>query len=135
MHSKINRFIGILIVVLLPEIHSTGQELNHSIERGKKLYATNCQNCHMANGKGVKGVFPPLASSDYLMSDLDRSIEQILYGANKPMTVNGVEYNGNMMGFEALSNQEVADILNYIRNSWGNSGKRVSSDQVEKIRK
>jgi len=89
----------------------------------------------MANGKGVKGVFPPLANSDYLMSDLNRSIKQILYGAKGKMVVNGVEYNGNMVGFEALSNQEVADVLNYIRNSWGNEGKMVSASQVEKARK
>jgi len=131
----IKKTLGISAVVIFTIVQSPAQNLNESIKRGKELYATNCQNCHMANGKGVKGVFPPLANSDYLMSDLDRSIRQILYGANKPMTVNGVEYNGNMMGFEVSSNTELSDVLNYIRNSWGNDGERVTAAKVGEIRK
>ncbi|MEP2771321.1 MAG: cytochrome c [Fulvivirga sp.] len=108
-------------------------ELKASMERGKEIYLANCVTCHMANGQGVPNVFPPLAKSDYLMEDLDRSVKQILYGAQGEMKVNGVVYNGIMTGFD-LSDKEVADLLNYIRNSWGNKGEIVKPNQVEKAK-
>lgn len=130
---------SILIILFITSsiavCNAQSAELKTSMERGKELYITNCQNCHMADGKGVSGAFPPLAKSDYLMKDLNRSIKQVLYGAQGKMVVNGVTYNGSMMGYKMLSNQEVADIMNYIRNSWGNSGEMVTPQQVEKVRK
>ena len=109
-------------------------ELKDSMERGQKLYATNCQSCHMANGQGVPSVFPPLAKSDYLMEDKVRSIKQILYGAQGEMVVNGKTYNGQMMSYDMLSDQEIADVLNYIRNTWGNKGEIVKPQEVKKVR-
>ena len=108
--------------------------LKESMVRGEKLYATNCQSCHMANGKGVANAFPPLAKSDYLMEDKIRSIKQVLYGAQGKMVVNGKTYNGQMMAYDMLSNQEIADVLNYIRNTWGNNGEIVKPSEVAKVR-
>jgi nitrite reductase (NO-forming) len=85
-------------------------------------------------GEGVKGSFPPLAKSDYLMVDLDRSISQILIGNTDKITVNGVKYYMPMMGID-LTDIQVADVLNYIRNSWGNKGEIVLPKQVRKVRK
>lgn len=110
-------------------------ELKASMERGEELYVTNCQNCHMANGQGVGKVYPPLANSDYLMEDVTRSIDQVLHGTDDGTVIEGVKYSGEMTAFNMLSNQEIADVLNYIRNSWGNDGKMVTSEQVEKVRK
>lgn len=106
-------------------------DLKKSMLRGKKLYSVYCLACHMADGDGMAGAFPPLAGSDYLMEDVDRSIRQVLYGYIGPMVVNGITYNGEMTPFEGLEDQEIADILNYVRNSWGNSSKIIKAKQVK----
>jgi len=91
-----------------------------SKQRGKKVYELNCQTCHGEDGTGVPSVFPPLAKADYLMQNRSRAIRQILYGARGIMVVNGQSYTGEMPAQNALSDTEIADVLNYVRNSWGN---------------
>ena len=109
-------------------------DLKASIERGKEVYNTHCITCHMEKGEGIEGVFPPVAKSDYLMADKNRSIKQILEGASGEMTVNGKVYNGEMPAID-LSDEEVSDVLNYVRNSWGNKGAAVTPDEVKSQRK
>ena len=113
-----------------------GQEtgLKESMTRGRQLYMSNCSSCHMPTGEGIARVFPPLAGSDYLMNDLDRSVREILYGVKGEMTVNGILYNGEMNAFN-FTDQETADVLNYIRNTWGNSGQMVTAEKVKSLRK
>ena len=106
-----------------------------SLKRGQEIYKSTCINCHMANGKGVPRAFPPLAKSDYLMADVNRSINDLLNGLNGKITVNGVSYFGSMISYKALSDQEIADVLNYIRNSWGNNGDFIEEKTVTKARK
>ena len=101
--------------------------------RGKEIYTANCVTCHMQTGEGIDGVYPPLAKSDYLMADNQRAIKQVLEGAIGAMTVNGVKYNGFMTGFN-LNDQEVSDVLNYIRNSWGNKGEPIKPEEVKAVR-
>lgn len=118
-----------LTIVLGPAFLLQSDPLTESMERGKVVYAVYCAACHFQEGQGLAGVFPPLAKSDYLMEDLDRSIQQIASGVTGEMTVNGAVYNGVMQGFP-LSNDEIADVLNYIRNSWGNTGEIVTPEKV-----
>lgn len=87
----------------------------------------------MENGEGLEDVYPPLAKSDYLMSDKARSIRIILNGISGPMKVNGKSYDSEMQGYP-LSDQEAADVLNYIRNSFGNKGAMVTAGEVAKAR-
>ncbi len=105
---------------------SSAAALKESIQRGKAVYtgAGICVTCHMQDGKGQAGVFPPLANSDYLMGDRKRAILQVLNGATGEMVVNGVTYNGVMppMGL-SLSDEQIADVLNYVMNNWGNTNK------------
>ncbi|MEQ9415405.1 MAG: cytochrome c [Cyclobacteriaceae bacterium] len=108
-------------------------ELKASMVRGKEVFNANCATCHMQNGEGIEGVYPPLAKSDYLMADKLRAIKQVLKGASGPMTVNGVQYNGFMTGFD-LSDKEVSDVLNYIRNSWGNKSEAITPAEVKSAR-
>jgi len=108
-------------------------DLKASMTRGQQIYTANCVTCHMAKGEGIEGVYPPLAKSDYLMANKKRAIQQIIEGANGEMKVNGVTYNGFMMGFD-LSDHEVSDVLNYIRNSWGNKGEMVKPSEVKSNR-
>lgn len=98
--------------------------LEQSIADGKEIYQDFCLQCHLDTGKGVSGVFPPLAQSDYLLNNLDLSIKGIKYGMSGPITVNGEEYNGVMQN-QGLDDVEIADLMNYVINSWGNKSKEV----------
>ena len=109
-------------------------DLKASIARGKEIYIASCISCHMDEGQGLEGVYPPLAKADYLMADKKRSIQQVLYGASGEMKVNGKIYNMEMTGFE-LKDDEVSDVLNYIRNSFGNKGAAITAAEVKAARK
>ena len=104
---------------------------NHSI--GKELYEDFCVRCHMTDGKGVKGAYPPLANADYLLNKRIESIKAVKYGLSGPIVVNGVNYNLNMENM-GLDSQEIADVMNYILNSWGNkSEKSVTEKEVDEV--
>lgn len=109
-------------------------DLKASVVRGKDVYVTYCMSCHMEQGEGLEGAYPPLAKSDYLMADKKRSILQVIHGANGEIKVNGVVYNGEMPGVD-ITDQEVSDVLNYIRNSFGNKGAAVTPAEVKASRK
>jgi mono/diheme cytochrome c family protein len=105
-----------------------------SIERGGMLFTDFCMQCHMANGKGIEGTFPPLAGSDWLTDKRSESIHAVKYGQSGEIVVNGKTYNSVMVRM-GLSDQEVADVLNYVMNSWGNSQKKmVTAEEVSKIK-
>lgn len=115
--------------------NSQDPKLQESIERGADIYSDFCINCHMPSGEGVPGTFPPLAKSDYLMKNREASIKGIKYGQSGEITVNGVKYNSTMAAM-GLSDDEVADVMNYITNSWGNKNtKMVTETEVSKIKK
>lgn len=110
-------------------------ELQESITRGQEIYTDFCINCHMADGKGVENTFPPLANSDYLKNNQEASIRGIKYGQKGEITVNGKTYN-SFMAPMGLSDDEVADVMNFINNSWGNSNdKMVTEEEVSKVKK
>jgi mono/diheme cytochrome c family protein len=109
-------------------------DLKASIARGKEVYVNQCYSCHQEAGEGIEDVYPPLAKSDYLMADKARSISQTLHGVSGEIKVNGKTYNGEMTGFD-LTDEEVSDVLNYIRNSWGNKGTAVTPQEVAAARK
>ena len=96
-----------------------------SIEEGTLIYQDFCLQCHGSEGKGESGVFPPLAQSDYLMENIIQSIEGIKYGMQGEIVVNGVVYKG-MMAAQGLDDEEIADVMNYILNSWGNLSTRTN---------
>lgn len=125
----------LVITILLMSFQKKQKfDLKASIERGKEVYNTQCITCHMEKGEGIDGAFPPLAKSDYLMADKNRSIKQILEGATGEMKVNGKVYNGEMPAID-LTDEQVSDVLNYIRNSWGNKGGAVTPNEVTAQRK
>ncbi|MEQ8301889.1 MAG: cytochrome c [Cyclobacteriaceae bacterium] len=125
--------VGAAIILTLLSFRKIQSDLVESIKRGKEIYSNNCLTCHMDSGEGIEGVYPPLAKSDYLMADKNRSIQQILEGSIGTMTVNGIKYNGFMTPFN-LNDQEVSDVLNYVRNSWGNKGGPVTPAEVKALR-
>ncbi len=103
------------------------------IEAGKKIYMQACFACHQTNGEGVANAFPPLAKSDYLNADPARSIGVLLKGLSGEIVVNGKKYN-SIMPSQQLSDEEVAHVLTYVYNSWGNNGTVVSPKDVQKRR-
>lgn len=126
---------GILVtaIVLFSFRQSQDFDLKASIQRGQDIYAAQCMSCHMDHGEGLEDVFPPLAKSDYLMADKERSIREVIHGVSGEITVNGKIYNGFMSGFD-LTDQQVSDVLNYIRNNWGNTGEPVTPHEVAAVR-
>lgn len=103
-------------------------DLKASVKRGKTIYETSCITCHMADGKGLEGVYPPLVKSN--MADKNRLIKVIVQGMRGPSKVNGVDYNGEMAGI-VLTNEQAADVANYVRNSWGNKAPAILPSQVQ----
>ncbi|MDG1974602.1 MAG: cytochrome c [Flavobacteriaceae bacterium] len=117
-------------------ILSQNDSLSISIKKGKSLYEDFCVRCHMPNGKGQKGIIPPLAKSDFLFKHMEESIKALKYGGiDGEIIVNGVKYNSRMekMG---LYDDEIADIMNYTLNSWGNKyDERITEKDVSVIKK
>ena len=105
--------------------------LKESIQRGKEWYTTECQSCHMAEGEGLTGVFPPLAKTDYLKQPTPFLINIILKGQTGEIVVNGTTYNTPMPAQDYLTDEKISDILNYIRNSWDNKGSAITPGQVK----
>ena len=110
-------------------------ELEKSITRGKSLYNDFCVQCHLPNGKGTKGIFPPLDGADWLVEKRTESIRAVKYGQKGEIVVNGVTYN-NAMPPMGLTDQEVADVMNYTMNSWSNEQEEmVTLEEVNAIKK
>jgi nitrite reductase (NO-forming) len=108
--------------------------LEQQIKAGGALFNGTCSVCHQNDGAGIANVFPPLAKSDYLV-DAKRSIDVVLNGLSGPITVNGQNYNSVMPPMSQLNEDEVANILTYVRNSWGNPGGRITAEEVGQVRK
>ena len=110
--------------------------LKASITRGNEIYNDFCVQCHLDNGEGVAGIFPPLSNSDYLLNNIRESIYGLKYGMEGPITVNGELYDGIMVS-QGLDNEEIADVMNYILNSWENSynNEIITPSLVNEIKK
>ena len=106
-----------------------------SIKAGSEIYQDFCVQCHLSTGIGVFGLFPPLKASDYLLENTNLSIAGIKYGLKGKIIVNNEEYDGVMIR-QGLDNVEVADVMNYILNEWGNETTDfITPNQVSKIPK
>lgn len=109
-------------------------DLDAQVAAGRALYQGTCSVCHGGQGEGMEGVFPPLAESDFLMADKRRSIEVVLNGLEGPITVNGKDYDSVMPPMSQLSDDEIANILTFVRNSFGNQGEAVTAEEVRSVR-
>ena len=133
-HTNVLVKYGLSVIFLgLVFIPVYAQSLNESITRGKKIYNSECIACHMENGEGLPGAFPPLANSDYFKDDISKAVDAILNGLEGELVVNNETYFG-VMDPLPLTNQELADVLNYIRNSWGGSAKELVANEIDKLK-
>jgi nitrite reductase (NO-forming) len=108
--------------------------LAEKMELGKNVYSRTCVACHQASGNGIPTVFPPLAKADYLNENVERAIDIVLNGKSGEITVNGEKYN-SVMTAQNLSDREVANVLTYVYNSWGNNGNDVTEEMVKSRRR
>ena len=110
------RFV-LLATTLLLITHSCEQE---PYQQGKNLYTSYCENCHMADGSGLGTNIPPLAQADFLKNEQEKIACIIRYGITDTLVVNGNSYETPMAGIENLSEFQIANIINYINQAWGN---------------
>ncbi len=110
-----------------------------SLTRGQTVYMQVCFACHQPTGLGLPGMFPPLASSDWVGTKKpDRMIRMVLHGFTGPLTLNGKPFTtpAPMMPPQGamLSDKQIADVLTYVRSSFGNKASAVTPDQVQAVR-
>lgn len=102
---------------------------------GKKVFDMTCVACHQGNGLGVPGQYPPLVASEWATGSEERAIRIVLHGLNGPITVEGKEYNNVMAPLgAALKDEQIANVLSYVRASWGNAAPEVLPETVAKVR-
>jgi mono/diheme cytochrome c family protein len=128
MSSKIS-----LVLIAFSFLALSAFNLSHSTNEteGKKLYETYCISCHMQDGNGIAGAFPPLKGVDYLMKDRGRLVRAIKNGVSGELEVNGTTYYGEMPGFD-LTEEEILNLSNYVLTSWGNNGEKINKEFVKK---
>ena len=102
---------------------------------GEKVYQANCMACHQVTGQGMTGAFPPLAASDWVGKDPNMLARIVIAGMQGPITVNGTQYNSIMAPLGAvLSDEDIANVLTYVRKSWGNDYEAVDPSVVADAR-
>jgi mono/diheme cytochrome c family protein len=104
------------------------------MKRGAAVYARTCIACHQPTGMGLPPVFPPLANAPIIVGNPELPVKFILQGLMGPITVNGMTYNSMMPPVAGVSDADIADVLTYVRQSFGNQGNPVTADQVKAIR-
>lgn len=124
----------VALILIFSALASRAAAAEPTANWGATLFQVNCAACHEASGQGIANVFPPLAGSDFLMADKERSIRIVIEGLSGPIKVNGVDYNNVMPAPPGMTDDQIAAVLTYIRNSWGNKGEAVTTAEVTKIR-
>ena len=123
-----------LLAQTKPKAATQGGVDKASLERGKTIYTTYCLACHQADGSGVPGLNPPLIKTKWVLGDKKQLITILLKGMDEPIEVDGEEYSNVMASHAFLKDQEVADVLNYVRNNFGNKASGVTSAEVKTVR-
>jgi mono/diheme cytochrome c family protein len=91
-----------------------------SVAAGQKIYLQYCLSCHQMDGGGVPNMNPPLIKTSYVSGDKIKLIKVVLNGFTTSVDIDGQSYSNNMPAQVALKDQEIADVLTYVRNSFGN---------------
>jgi len=112
--------------------HSTG--LKSSIANGKLVYTRICLSCHMADGGGVQNMNPPLVKTTFVLGNKKKLISIVLNGFSENVEINGDTYTNVMASHSYLKDKEIADVLTYVRNSFGNKASAVTALEVKKVR-
>lgn len=103
-------------------------------QMGKRVFDQTCVACHQVNGLGVPGQYPPLAGSEWVTGSEERLIRIVLHGLNGPIKVGDKEFNNVMAPLGSLKDDQIANVLSYVRASWGNTAPEVQPETVAKVR-
>lgn len=109
-------------------------KVDEALLAGKAVYDNYCLPCHMSNGLGAPGMNPPLAGTDWVLGDKDRLIKVVLQGLSEPVEIQGEIYQNVMASHSFLSDQHVADVLTFVRQSFGNDASEIKPEDVTKVR-
>ncbi len=124
-------FICIHILLLSQAV---SPNMNSSMKRGKQVYDRYCLSCHQPDGGGVPRMNPPLIKTEFVLGNKKRLIGIVLKGLNLPIEINAFTYENPMASHAFLKDQQIADVLNYIRNSFGNKASYISPIEVKAVR-
>jgi mono/diheme cytochrome c family protein len=116
-----------------PVKHAAGG-LKASIAAGQKVFTQYCVSCHQADGLGVPHMNPPLVKTTYVLGDKTKLIKIVLNGFNEDVEINGETYSNSMASHDFLKDQEIADVLTFVRNSFGNKAPAITVAQVKTVR-
>ena len=133
--------------VIKDKLNRQSSKMNAAIAKeyplGNRMFRTICQTCHGVDGMGVQSLAPPLKGSEWVQGDKDKLSSIVLYGLTGPVEVGGKLYkspeiNGDMPGIgsnDEFGDQDIAQLLSFIRRAWGNKGEPVTDKDIQKIRK
>jgi mono/diheme cytochrome c family protein len=130
-------FFFVLAIALMsqtekPAVPAQGQ-LAASMTRGKQVYLQQCLACHQADAGGVEGMNPSLIKAKFVLGDKAALVKIVLNGLNG-VEIDGDSYNGVMAPHADLTDLQIADVLTYIRRSFGNKASAITPAQVKAIR-
>ena len=133
------RIVFVSLLMVAGSLHGMAQAkksppLKESINRGKTVYEQYCLTCHQADGSGVPGMNPPLQKTTFVLGDKKKLIRIVLNGFNKEVEINGETYSNPMPAFDFLKDEEVADVLTYVRNNFTNKASLVTAAEVKTTR-
>jgi len=106
-----------------------------TMKQGQAVYSKTCFVCHQPTGAGIPGAFPPLAGSEWIAKDASIAVRNIINGMQGPIVVKGMTYNMPMPPVAGLSDKDIAAVVTYVNNSWGNAGPTVTEAEVTAIKK
>ena len=125
---------GSRVILFLIAISLSACKTDPVMVSGSDIYSKYCVTCHQADGMGVQGAFPPLAENEWSEGDEGRLIRLVINGMQGPIEVSGSEYNNVMTPHGFLTDDQIANVLTYVRTSFGNDADPVSADQVTRVR-
>lgn len=128
------RFIIIAAAMVTLMAFCAQPSIKESMARGKGVFSTYCLTCHQADGKGVMRLYPPLIGTQFVGGDKKKLVGIVLNGLQGEIEVDGDTYNNVMASHDFLTDIQIADVLTYVRNSFGNKYSQVTPAEVKTIR-
>ncbi len=127
---------GVAVSVMLSFLsaQTKKQGANPAMARGKKVYEQYCLTCHQVDGSGVPHLNPPLIKTTFVLGDKPALVQVILKGMQSSVPIDDEYYSNNMPPHNFLKDQEIADVLTYVRNNFGNKASAVTAAEVKAIR-
>lgn len=130
--KRIIFFIPVLLMALI--VFAAWPPDKAAMERGKKVYSAYCITCHQADGGGVPMLNPPLEKTSYVLGSKTKLIRVVLKGMDTHEEINGEVFSNTMAPFNYLTDQQIADVLTYVRNSFGNKASAITTGDVKYVR-